>query len=706
MAYQILNITASDSLDNETIGVLEDNARLARIDIIHEVTNPGKSGHPGGGMSSTDILTYLFARYELDADFFIVYDKALKSHGSVHEALKAGVCFPDILVISHAHISSAYYPHVVRRGILLDNALAPLINPEFKYGFQSIEEAVQYMRSHHRQTLVIERRPSIVSPFGGHLDRSMPTVAWSGGNLGQAESAAVAFAYYMKLRNINNRVIVGVGDGGSTKGQAWEAASMAGILGLDNLIVWCDYNNAQVMGSFEEVSGKVDLTQMYATAGFTTKVADGHDFTEIHNAFLWAEAQDRPSFILFQTKMGKGSASMEAKGYKCHGVGFSAKDPADARQVIAELGGEPSELDISVAKRYDIYHIEIGKRLEPQPLDIDTGQRRVYCTGDPVGLEPRKAFGAALEDLDRLNQNKALLIIGNDCDLGDSTNISKLKRVVQHGIREHHAAVFASGLSIFPDCLSFFSTFGVFGTSEVYNQLRLANANHCNLKVFLTHVGISVGEDDVTHHCLDYIGLAQNLTDFISVSVPDGNFADALTRYAAATPGNFLVTMPRSPASIVTKRDKVPFYDENYQIMPFRYDCLRKSDNPEGAIIAHGVMVGKALEVYKLLCNQGVFLNVYAAPFVKNVDRDALKDALATGNVFIYEDHLADTGLGSILAGAIANDKELRKLHGQLMNWQVFGIRKLGPSGSYTDLYKFHALDPLSVAEKLTALIA
>jgi transketolase C-terminal domain/subunit len=117
-------------------------------------------------------------------------------------------------------------------------------------------------------------------------------------------------------------------------------------------------------------------------------------------------------------------------------------------------------------------------------------------------------------------------------------------------------------------------------------------------------------------------------------------------------------------------------------------------------------MVGKALEVYKLLRNQGVFINVYAAPFVKNVDREAIKDALETGNVFIYEDHLADTGLASILAGAIAQDKELRELQGQLMNWHVFGVRKLGPSGSYIDLYKFHALDPLSVAEKLTALIA
>ena len=705
MLYKILNISTIDELNNDAIRILEENATLARIDIIHQVTNPGKSGHPGGGMSSTDILTYIFARYDLDRDFFMVYDKALKEYGSVVDALKAGVNFPDIGVISHAHISSAYYPHVVHRGILLDTALAPIVNPEFKYGFQAIDEAVKYMRSHHRQTLAMERRPSIVSPFGGHLERSMPTVAWSGGNLGQSESAAVAFAYYVKLRNIRNRVILGVGDGGSTKGQSWEAASMAATLELDNLIVWCDYNNAQVMGSFERVSGKIDLAQMYSTAGFNTIEADGHDFKEIHKAFLWAEVQDKPSFILFHTKMGKGSPTMETRGYKCHGIGFNSKEPDDAKQVIEEIGGDPSELDLSIAERYNIYHVEIGKRLSPKALDIDTGKRRVYAAGDPVGSEPRKAYGIALQDLDQLNQNKAILIIGNDCDLGDSTNITKLKLVVQHGIREHHATVFASGLSIFPDCASFFSTFGVFGTSEVYNQLRLANANHCNLKVFLTHVGISVGEDDVTHHCLDYIGLAQNLPNFISVSVPDGNFADAVTRYAAIMPGNFLVTMPRSPASIITTREKTPFYDEKYEINPHRYDCLRETDNPQGAIISHGIMVGKALEVYKLLCNQGIVLNVYSAAFVKNVDKDALSKALATENVFIYEDHLADTGLGSILSRSIADDKELRKLQSKLANWQVFGVRTLGPSGSYTDIYKYHSIDPLSVAERITVLI-
>lgn len=705
MLYRSLNIKDVDKLDNETIGILEENATLVRIDIIHQVTNPGKSGHPGGGMSSTDILTYVFARYDLDRDFFMVYDKVLKDHDAVEEALKIGVSFPDIGVISHAHISSAYYPHVVRKGVLLDMALAPLVNPELKYGFQTIESAVQYMRSHHRQTFAMDRRPSIVSPFGGHLERSMPTVSWSGGNLGQSESAAVAFAYYMKLRNINNTVILGVGDGGSAKGQSWEAAVMAATLGLDNLIVWCDYNNAQVMGSFETVSGSLDLAQMYSTAGFNTIVTDGHDFSKIHKAFLWAEAQDKPSFILFKTQMGKGSATMENRGYKCHGVGFNPREPDDAQQVIAEIGGDPSELSRSIAERYNIYHVEIGKRLDPRPLDIDTGKRRVYLPGDPSGSEPRKAYGAALADLDSLNQNRTLLIIGNDCDLGDSTNITKLKHVVQHGIREHHAVVFASGLSIFPDCASFFSTFGVFGTSEVYNQLRLANANHCNLKVFLTHVGISVGEDDVTHHCLDYIGLAQNLTNFISVSVPDGNFADSVTRYAAATPGNFLVTMPRCPASIITDREKRPFYDENYEINTHRYDCLRETDTPHGAIISHGIMVGKALEVYKLLCNHETVLNVYAAPFIKNVDKEALKKALATKNVFVYEDHFADTGLGSILAKSIADDKELRLLQGNLTNWQVFGVRTLGPSGAYADLYKYHSVDPLSVAEQITALM-
>ncbi|RMD59183.1 MAG: transketolase, partial [Nitrospirae bacterium] len=480
-------------------------------------------------------------------------------------------------------------------------------------------------------------------------------------------------------------VVVGVGDGGSTKGQSWEAANVASNLNLDNLILWCDFNNAQVMGKYEEVSGRMDLKGMYRLAGFNTYEADGHDFQQIHRAFSETIDSGAPSFILFRTKMGKGSPTMEQKDYKCHGVGFDSHNLEDAKKIILELGGDPEELEESVSNRHNIYPVKLGKQLRPEVLSIETGKRFIYTNEDVNAKEPRKAFGAALEDIERLNEGSPILIIGNDCDLGESTNINRLKRVVQHGIREHHAAVFSSALSILPDIISLFSTFGVFGTSEVYNQLRITNASKCNLKIFLTHVGISVGEDDFTHHCIDYIGLLRNLSDFILISVPDGNFTDAITRYAISKTGNFLVTMPRSPSQMITKIDGSPFYDENYTISPMHYDRIRSHKRANAAIIAHGVMVAKALEIYRILKNQGITLDVYAAPFVKNIDKEAIEDALSTKNVFIYEDHLRSTGLGSLIADAIMSDTKLRKEYRNIENWKIFGLEKLGPSGSYKD---------------------
>jgi transketolase len=706
VGYSILNIEYSvKELDNDTIQKLEENAQTARIDIIHQVTNPGKSGHPGGGMSSSDILTYVFARFNLDKDLFMVLDKAIEMYGSVENAVIKGMEFPDILAISHAHISSGYYPHVVRRGILLHDALKSLNSEIEKPGFGTIDEAVQYMRSHHRQTLVSNNGASVVSPFGGHIERTMPTVAWSGGNLGQVESAAVAFAYYLKQRQIDSTVVLGVGDGGSTKGQSWEAAHMARALGLDNLVIWCDFNNAQVMGTYDEVSSRQNLEAMYKVAGFETTVADGHNFQQIHKAFSWAQEQKKPSYIEFKTQMGKGSHIMEQEGHRCHGVGFDMEQTEKAEKIISEMGGDISEYKKTLDLRFEIYPVEMGKSVEPAEIDINTGTRIVYQPDDGKGKEPRKAYGAALADLDMLNSEKPLLIIGNDCDLGDSTNITKLHHFIQNGIREHHAVAFASALSIFPDVLCFFSTFGVFGSDEVYNQLRLANANHTNLKIFLTHVGISVGEDDVTHHCLDYIGLTRNLTRFSAVSVPDGNYADAVTRYAAASAGNFFVTMPRCPVTVITKDDGTPFYDESYVISPNEYDTIRKSKKPSAAIITHGTMTGKALNAFEILKEKGIEINLYCAPFVKEVDKSALKEALSTGNIFIYEDHLANTGLGSIIADAIMNDQELRDYTSKIKNWEILGVKTLGTSGSYVDLYKYHKLDSETVVEKIKMML-
>ena len=129
----------------------------------------------------------------------------------------------------------------------------------------------------------------------------------------------------------------------------------------------------------------------------------------------------------------------------------------------------------------------------------------------------------------------------------------------ESGIQEHHAAT-ASGAISREGFAAFFSTFGIFGVTEVFNQMRLNDINHTNLKLVCTHLGLDVGEDGQTHQCIDYIGLLQNLFGF-SVFLPaDPNQTDRIVRYVAERPGNFFVGMGRSKLPAILDESGQPAF--------------------------------------------------------------------------------------------------------------------------------------------------
>ena len=97
--------------------------------------------------------------------------------------------------------------------------------------------------------------------------------------------------------------------------------------------------------------------------------------------------------------------------------------------------------------------------------------------------------------------------------------------------------------------IAFFSDFGVFGVDETYNQHRLNDINHTNVKLVCTHNGLDVGEDGKTHQCIDYVGNFRNLFGFHVIVPADPNETDRAVRYAASHEGNFVIAMGRSKPS-------------------------------------------------------------------------------------------------------------------------------------------------------------
>lgn len=276
----------------KNIQELTDIASQVRRDIVRMVT-AAKSGHPGGSLSSTDILTALyFNEMEQDA---ATWTRDAKGQ--------------DAFILSAGHLAPVYYSVLARAGYFDPAKMGTLR----KFGSD------------------LQGHPSV-----GHVKG----IFQPSGSLGQGLSAAAGIALGKKLSGDPHRAFVLCGDGESEEGQIWEAAMFALHHKLDNLVAMTDWNGMQIDGPIETVSGIEELNEKWLAFGWDVIVADGHDFESILNAFQLArKANGKPKMILFKTEMGHGVDFM-AGSHKWHGKAPSEEQCAQAMTQLKETLGD------------------------------------------------------------------------------------------------------------------------------------------------------------------------------------------------------------------------------------------------------------------------------------------------------------------------------------------------------------------------------
>ena len=268
-------------------------ASQVRRDIVRMVTD-AKSGHPGGSLSSADVLTAL-------------YFNEMKIDPAKWERNGKG---EDMFILSAGHITPVYYCLLARRGYFPVAELATFR----KYGTR------------------LQGHPSV--------EKGLPGIIQTSGSLGQGLSAAAGLALGKKLDGEDRYVYVLCGDGESEEGQIWEAAMFAAHHGLDHLIARTDWNHQQIDGTVDEVAGEGDLEAKWKAFGWNVIVADGHDFDSILSAFAAArENKGKPTMILFKTDMGHGVDFM-AGTCKWHGKAPSQEQCQAALAQLEETLGD------------------------------------------------------------------------------------------------------------------------------------------------------------------------------------------------------------------------------------------------------------------------------------------------------------------------------------------------------------------------------
>ncbi|MBQ1518444.1 MAG: transketolase [Ruminococcus sp.] len=270
---------------------LQKIACKVRMGVI-EGTYNAKSGHPGGSLSISDTLTYLyFNKMNVDA----------KDPDNSER---------DRFVLSKGHTAPALYAVLAQKG------------------FFSVDE--------------LKSLRHIGALLQGHPCIHIPGVDMSSGSLGQGISAACGMALAGKIDGKSYNVYTILGDGEIEEGQVWEAAMFAAHYGLGNLVAIVDNNGLQIDGPVTEVCSPEPITDKFAAFGWHVITMDAHDFDSIEAAFDEAsKVTDKPVAIIQKSVKGKGVSFMENQ------VGWHGTAPNKEQydQAMAELNAQLKELE-------------------------------------------------------------------------------------------------------------------------------------------------------------------------------------------------------------------------------------------------------------------------------------------------------------------------------------------------------------------------
>jgi transketolase len=538
------------------------------------------SGHPGGAMSSADFIYLLFKDY-------------LKYSPQNPEWFDR-----DRFVLSGGHMSMLQY------GIL------------HMVGWMKLSELKKFRQ--------------LGSQTPGHPEVDIKGVECTTGPLGQGFAMGVGMAFAEAYLNevtseegnqklVDHFTYVLATDGDLQEPVSLGAAAIAGHLGLKKLVVYYDANDAQISGKVSR-SDSVDYATVFDGLGWNVQTIDGHDHSAMHFAIETAKVMNKPSIIIGNTVMAKGSANME-QDHNTHGaplsqneidltkekLGLPDKKFFVPEQVIEHFRTRFNDL-ITLENEWSDTYKKFSKNSELKNIIASTISEKIISEFDTPDfsagevLATRKAFGAVLDSIaDDLPQ-----LVGGSADLepsnytgnfaekfGDFTKINQSGRNIPFGVREFPMAAMMNGMALHGGLIPFGGTFLVFADYE-RPALRLAAIQKIRVIHELTHDSFYVGEDGPTHQPVEQIMSLRAIPDFCVYRPADAKETASCMKLALKNDS--------MPSALILTRQGVPIIEGSQNqvddnVTKGAYTLLDCSGSPEIVILASGSEVSLAIEV-------------------------------------------------------------------------------------------------------------
>ncbi len=301
----------------------------------------------------------------------------------------------------------------------------------------------------------------------------------------------------------------------------------------------------------------------------------------------------------------------------------------------------------------------------------------------------RNGYGDALCELGAVNDKVVVL----DADLAHATmtvGFSKKypERFFNAGIAEANMVDMAAGLSTM-GLIPFCSTFAIFGAGRAYEMIRNSIAYpKLNVKLCMTHAGLTVGEDGGSHQSIEDIALMRVIPGMVVISPCDANEAQKAVFALAEYNGPAYLRLYR-PASHVFDGD-MPFEIGKANVM---------AEGSDVAIFAHGLMVKTAMDAAEELATKGISAAVINMHTIKPLDRQCVeKYANSCKKIVTVEEHSVIGGLGDAVADVVTAIPDVTMIK--------IGVNDLfGQSGSPNELLKEYGLDKDSIVNKISEFV-
>ncbi len=578
--------------------VVKNSVNAIRI-LSAEAVEKAKSGHPGMPMGAAPIAYSLWAQQ------------------MKHNPANPDWVDRDRFILSAGHASALLY------------SLLHL----FGYGLP-IEELKRFRQWD-------SKTPG--HPEYGHTVGVETTTGPLGQGFANGVGMALAEAYLAAKFNRPGHTIVDhytyvlSGDGCMMEGITSEAASLAGTLGLDKLIVLYDSNAITIEGD-TNIAFREDVGKRFEAYGWQVlKVEDGNDVDAISNAIGDAKAEkSRPSLIIITTQIGYGSPAKQGKA-SAHGEPLGAENlkaakeylgwpydedffvPEDVREHMASIKEKGIEAEKAWDEKWEAYakkYPELAKEWElwhcdELPVDLLNDEEFWKFEGKEA---TRSSSGKVLNRLAKILPN----LIGGSADLAPSNksymdgrgSFSAEDRTganLHFGVREHAMAAMANGMALHGGLRAYVATFFVF-SDYMKPAMRLSALMKLPVVYILTHDSIGVGEDGPTHEPVEHLAATRSIPNF-TVFRPADSKETAAGWYAA-------LTRKDSPTGLILSRQNLPLYKETGKdALKGGYILLdSEKETPDIILMASGSEVELIYEAHGILKEKGIDARVVSMP--------------------------------------------------------------------------------------------